>query len=310
VTVTGKVQALAVGSALGLVAVAAQRWQPPQRKVAGRSLALVRPRAQLRMRNAARRVDCASALLALAALTDSGIEHYRGSFHNKTMYVPLAASAITLAAALSDAASPPRQRGGDGIDALAFATGLIGAGFHVYNVAKRPSGFSWLNFFYGAPLGAPGTLSLAGLLRKIAALLRARVAVCGIAPGKLLAGLVSFGLVGTSAEAALFHFRGAYHNPAMVIPVVGPPAAAGLLAQAASQSGRQHPLTRWALRLLAGIGLLGAGFHAYGIQRNMGGWRNWSQNLLNGPPLPAPPSFTALAIAGLAALQLIEQGDK
>ena len=34
----------------------------------------------------------------------------------------------------------------------------------------------------------------------------------------------------------------------------------------------------------------------------MGGWRNWSQNVLNGPPLPAPPSFTGLAMAGLAAL--------
>ena len=33
-------------------------------------------------------------------------------------------------------------------------------------------------------------------------------------------------------------------------------------------------------------------FHAYGVSRNMGGWRNWSQNVLNGPPLPAPPSFT------------------
>ena len=40
--------------------------------------------------------------------------------------------------------------------------------------------------------------------------------------------------------------------------------------------------------------------------RNMGGWRNWSQNLLNGPPLPAPPAFTALAIAGIGALDLIE----
>jgi hypothetical protein len=53
--------------------------------------------------------------------------------------------------------------------------------------------------------------------------------------------------------------------------------------------------------------MLGAAFHAYGIQRNMGGWRNWSQNLLSGPPLPAPPSFTALAIAGLAALSLVER---
>jgi hypothetical protein len=37
----------------------------------------------------------------------------------------------------------------------------------------------------------------------------------------------------------------------------------------------------------------------------MGGWRNWSQNLLNGPPLPAPPAFAALAIAGLVAVRLI-----
>jgi hypothetical protein len=29
--------------------------------------------------------------------------------------------------------------------------------------------------------------------------------------------------------------------------------------------------------------------------------------VLNGPPLPAPPSFTGLALAGLAALGLIEE---
>jgi hypothetical protein len=44
-----------------------------------------------------------------------------------------------------------------------------------------------------------------------------------------------------------------------------------------------------------------------GIARQMGGWRNWSQNVLSGPPLPAPPSFTALAIAGLAATALAER---
>ena len=48
------------------------------------------------------------------------------------------------------------------------------------------------------------------------------------------------------------------------------------------------------------------GFHAYGVSRNMGGWRAWSQSLLNGPPVPAPPSFTGLALAGLAALGLAE----
>jgi hypothetical protein len=46
------------------------------------------------------------------------------------------------------------------------------------------------------------------------------------------------------------------------------------------------------------------GFHARGVARQMGGWANWSQNLLSGPPLPAPPSFSALALAGRAALEL------
>jgi hypothetical protein len=126
-------------------------------------------------------------------------------------------------------------------------------------------------------------------------------------PGKALAWLVSLGLLGTSAEAALLHFRGAYHNPAMMIPVTAPPIAAGLLLRATLDSNQSHPLARWALRLVAGVGLLGSAFHAYGISRNMGGWRNWSQNILNGPPLPAPPAFSALAIAGLTALSLIER---
>jgi hypothetical protein len=38
----------------------------------------------------------------------------------------------------------------------------------------------------------------------------------------------------------------------------------------------------------------------------MGGWRNWSQNLVDGPPLPAPPAFTGIALAGLGLLPLLE----
>ena len=33
---------------------------------------------------------------------------------------------------------------------------------------------------------------------------------------------------------------------------------------------------------------------------------NARQNILNGPPLPAPPSFLGLAVIGLAALALME----
>jgi hypothetical protein len=60
------------------------------------------------------------------------------------------------------------------------------------------------------------------------------------------------------------------------------------------------------LRLTALAGIAGTGFHIYGVSRNMGGFYNWSQNILNGPPIPAPPSFTGVALAGLAAIRLMK----
>ena len=42
----------------------------------------------------------------------------------------------------------------------------------------------------------------------------------------------------------------------------------------------------------------------------MGGWKNWRQNVVAGPPIPAPPSFAGLALAGIAALTLIEKGER
>lgn len=302
-------QSLGVAALLGLVAVAAALPKRPESRIAALPAKLLPARTIPRLDSASRQLNGAAALLALAALSDSAVEHYRGSFHNKTMYVPLGAAAVTLLASLRDTIAPAvaDRSERNAVDSLAVATGIIGTGFHLYNIAKRPSGLSWLNLFYSAPLGAPASLSLAGLLRRMALLIRTRAVIAGMLPSRALAWLVSLGLLGTSAEAALLHFRGAYHNPAMVIPVTAPPIAAGLLLGASAAPGRSHPLARWALRLVAGTGLLGSAFHAYGISRNMGGWRNWSQNILNGPPLPAPPAFTALAIAGLAALSLIER---
>jgi hypothetical protein len=94
----------------------------------------------------------------------------------------------------------------------------------------------------------------------------------------------------------------------MLLPVSVPPIAAALLGHATLKPRvRRAWLTRAWLRFTALLGFAGVGFHAYGVSRAMGGWRNWSQNVLNGPPLPAPPSFTALAIAGLAALSALEE---
>ncbi|HTZ34571.1 MAG TPA: hypothetical protein VMB84_01020 [Stellaceae bacterium] len=258
---------------------------------------------------AGRGLSAAAALLAGAALSDSAIEHYRGSFHNPVMVLPLAVASQALGVSLHGMTERRPQPSATRAfaHALALVTGIAGSGFHLYNIVKRPGGWGWLNLFYAAPIGAPVALSLAGMLGRLAERVRrGRITTWGMLPGRLVAWLVALGLLGTSGEAGLLHFRGAYHNPAMAIPVTAPPVAAALLTGAAICPRLAAP-ARWSLHLLTAIGLIGAGFHAYGVQRNMGGWRNWSQNVLNGPPLPAPPAFTALAIAGLAALRLLER---
>ena len=106
------------------------------------------------------------------------------------------------------------------------ATGLIGLGFHTYNILKRPGELDALNLFYGAPIGAPAALTLAGLYGVIAGeMLSGRDYVRTRLP-RHTAGLIAFSLMGTIAEAGLLHFRGKFQNPVMYAPVTIPPLAA------------------------------------------------------------------------------------
>jgi hypothetical protein len=264
--------------------------------------------------DAGRRLNAASGLLAASVLADSAIEHYRGAFENRAMYIPLVTAALGLLASGHGVADrrPAAHGVRDAVYAAGGVAGLVGTGFHIYNVTKRPGGISWLNLFYGAPLGAPMALLLSGLLGFAAERVRDYPAhspprIFGLPAGRVTAALTAVGMLGTVGEAGLLHFRGAFQNPAMVLPITVPPIAAGMLGNAAlARGGRPGWFVGLWLRLTAALGIVGVGFHAFGVSRAMGGWRNWSQNLLNGPPLPAPPSFTGLAIAGLAAINLLE----
>ncbi len=263
---------------------------------------------------AARRLNRAAGTLAASVLADSAVEHYRGSFKNKAMFIPLVVSALTLMTSLHGTADsrPAAHRLRDTIYAAAAVTGLIGTGFHIYNVGKKVGGFSWQNLFYAAPLGAPFAILLSGLVgfssERVRDTPRWKVpTIFRLPAGRAMAAVTSMGLLGTTGEAGLLHFRGAFHNPFMTLPVTLPPVGALLLGWASvAPGGHNHRLTRWWMRLLTAMGFAGVGFHAFGVSRNMGGWRNWSQNVLNGPPIPAPPSFAGLALAALAALGLME----
>lgn len=233
---------------------------------------------------AARRLNRAAGTLAASVLADSAVEHYRGSFKNKAMFTPLIVSALTLAVSIHGTSDmrPAAHRMRDTSYLLAAATGLIGTGFHLYNVGKKVGGFSWQNLFYAAPLGAPMAIMLSGLVGFCSERVResepgTRPEIFDLPAGRTMAAVVGAGLLGTTGEAGLLHFRGAFHNPFMVLPVTLPPLGAAMLSSAAAGGpGREHRFTRWWMRILAAMGFAGVGFHAYGVSRNMGGWRNWS----------------------------------
>jgi hypothetical protein len=264
---------------------------------------------------AAKRLNRAAGTIATSVLLDSAMEHYRGNFHNKAMWTPIVTSLSSIAVSahgLSDErhhAHPVR----DAVYIAAGIVGLIGTGFHIYNVTKKVGGFNWQNLFYSAPLGAPAAMSLSGLMGFLAERVRDNrpedePRVLGLPAGRVVAAATGLSLLGTTAEAGLLHFRGAFHNPAMLLPVTMPPIAAGLLARAAvGRAGAERTSSQAWLAATAVMGVAGVALHAYGVSRGMGGWRNWRQNAFAGPPLPAPPSFTGLALAGLAALALLKE---
>ena len=254
----------------------------------------------------ARDLGRGAALLAASVVADSAMEHFRGNYDNRGMVLaPLIATA-TMATALS---GRPANAASTAVFGTAVAVGITGLGFHFYNITKRPGGLSWQTLFYAAPFAAPGALALAGVLGLAATRIhRARHASSRVQrdTATSLAWTVSASLMVTASEVWLLHFRGAFHDPFMLLPVTIVPAAALALAHSGARpTALNLKVSRRLLQLTGLVGLAGAGFHAYGVARNMGGWRNWSQNLFAGPPLPAPPSFTGLAFAGLGTLTLL-----
>lgn len=264
-----------------------------------------------------RTLGLAAAGLALSVFADSTAEHYKARFHNRVMFAGPAVSGLTLAAAATTATRTGEGLGiARGVFAGAILTGIIGATFHIRNVSRRRDATSWESVMHGPPLGAPLGLSFAGVFGLAA--LRAGSGSYPDTPhfwntrtrfARVVGSAAAIGLLGTAAEAGVLHLRGAFHNPLMFAPVTLPPAAALALTVSLvrSENSASGSVAHRLLQATAVLGLAGAAAHSYGVSRRMGGWRNWRQNVLAGPPIPAPPAFTGMALAGLAALSLLRR---
>src|SRR5688500_16059476 len=106
---------------------------------------------------ASTQLDRAAATLAVVVLADSSMEHYRGGLYNRVMFAAPFLSAMLLGTTVGKRSGAPVAH------IAAIAGGVVGTAFHLTNIVKREGGVSWLNVFYGAPIGAPLALTFGGV---------------------------------------------------------------------------------------------------------------------------------------------------
>src|SRR5437868_3150056 len=158
---------------------------------------------------------------------------------------------------------------------------------------------------HAPPLAPLSQAALGALLMVAARLAVGDASAFGIPLRVWIVEVCAVTILGAVAQSALLHYRGAFNNPLMYIPVTLPLAAAGALAWQGlepSVFGTQLAVAGLWLTFLSG--LVGLGMHIRGIDRQMGGFYLGLANLMQGPPLSAPMVFSGFAGAALVVLQL------
>ena len=71
-------------------------------------------------------------MLAFSVLADSGLEHYRGAYHNPAMYVAPSVAAVSLVNSVHMTMKPEVSSNGRlALSGLTLSTGLTGLAFHL-----------------------------------------------------------------------------------------------------------------------------------------------------------------------------------
>ena len=211
---------------------------------------------------------------------------------------------------------------------------MIGFGFHIRGIARKPGGWRIpvSNIVMGPPIFAPLLLGVGGFLGVVASLLRPEQAArrfpffggerspawwkllpraerlrggrfaTRVREGRfrgVLAGATAVSAALNGFEALYSHYRTNFRSRAQWIPVVlAPPlAAAGVLAVFSDRGARYALAPLSAVAVVAGgVGLF---YHARGVARRPGGASQPIYNLTYGPPVFAPLLFAASGFLGI-----------
>jgi hypothetical protein len=118
---------------------------------------------------------------------------------------------------------------------------------------------------------------------------------------KLLSATAAASALPLAFEVYLEHYKGSFGDrwewaPLVCTPPLVVAGAAGVVSERAARTALPAASALYALN-----GVVGSVLHARGVQRKPGGFREPAYNLVMGPPLLAPGSFTLVGAIGLLA---------
>jgi hypothetical protein len=253
-------------------------------------------------------------------------EHYKGSYSNPVMYTPVILSgALTIAGICGVFSRKLATTFLRYTSCLTLADGLIGFGFHIRGIARKPGGWRLpiTNIVMGPPLFAPllfGTSAYLGvtasyLQREEDHGIRSRAVEAAISPRRMNFGddirvgrfqkhLCVVCAVGTSAvgaESWYSHYKDNFKYRVQWSPVLLSP----LMIFAALASIRSKRIANTLLPAASALLMLNGGvgtyYHVRGIASRSGGARKPLYNILYGPPIFAPMLMAACGLIGALA---------
>ena len=270
------------------------------------------------------------ALVTAASSLVSGLEvsyeHYKGSYSNLVMYTPvLLSGAVTGAAVAGFYSRRAAQTLMRWMSALTLADGIIGFGFHIRGIQRKPGGWRIpvINIVMGPPIFAPLLFGTAAYLGFMASYLR-REEDSKHAVGTRLSGwrrelhegqfqkhlcvVAAVWTLFSGFEAWYSHYKSRFKIWAQWTPVIlAPIQLAACVGAIFSKRVAKRMLP--AVSTLAMVdGGIGFGYHVRGIARRTGGKKHWLYNVLYGPPVFAPFLFAACGALGLLASLLRREG--
>ena len=251
--------------------------------------------------------------LTLLIIAEAFVGHYRRGFALRAQYAPFVSGGLLSATALVTIFAPwfsPANVALQLAGWLAIVSGFVGFGFHhYYGIAKKPGGHNWLLHYlmYSAPALAPLGLTITGMLALITARgLANQSNISGINLRTALLISLAIAIAGATLQATILHYRGAFNNPVMFVPLIVPvPAimlAVLMIVRPNALVGLLFTIVLWLTFIM---GFVGLGMHLRGYGRQMGGLYVTVFNVLEGPAVAAPALFTGFAAVGLVVVYLL-----